>query len=147
MTDEEEWFAVSRTWFVRAPDWYTASRRAKQSGRTEDELNVRSYRQTDPREALHRSRWGRDPEAGMPKAEVTERLRVLFDQSGETFRSLSRRIAVSHSTIAQAVNGRIVPRWKTLVLIIEGLGGDPNDFLSGDDDSGGGGDRTRVSGV
>lgn len=147
MTDEEEWFAVSRTWFIRAPDWYTASQRAKRTIRTEDELNVRSYRQTDPREVLHRPRWGRDPERGVPEGEVTERLRVLFDQSGETFRSLSRRIAVSHSTIAQAVNGRIVPRWKTLVLIIEGLGGDPNDFLSGDDDGGGGGDRTRVNGV
>ncbi|MFF2542125.1 tetratricopeptide repeat protein [Kitasatospora sp. NPDC058063] len=64
-------------------------------------------------------------------ADLTMRLRELHLNAGEPS---TRRIAagtagaVSHSTVHQALTGRRLPRWGALELIVEALGGDPEEF-------------------
>lgn len=68
---------------------------------------------------------------GEPLTDLTARLRELHLDAGEPS---TRRIAaqtagaVSHSTVHQALAGKRLPRWGALELIVEALGGDPDEF-------------------
>lgn len=48
MPDKEEWYSVTRTWYVKATDWYEATQATKRNGQ-EDDLCVARWGDTDPR--------------------------------------------------------------------------------------------------
>lgn len=127
MTDEE-WYAVTRTWFVRAVDWYEASQVAKHA-RREDSLRVSRYGQVDPRQWMPQADPG-DGRVPIDREAALSRLRQLWQTSGETTRSLAGKAGISHTTIATYVNGTCVnPQFRTLARIVRALGGEPKDYL------------------
>jgi len=64
-------------------------------------------------------------------AELKERLQRLHRHSGEpSLREVARRTgrAVSHTTVNQVLRGTGLPKWGPTELVVEALGGDPQEF-------------------
>lgn len=140
VTDNEEWYAVTRTWYVRATNWYEATQVTKRNGQ-EDDLRITRHGQYDPRRALPSAPQDDDAYVDWPKALAV--MKKLYYESGHTARSLGRAAQISHTSVHNYLNGKVQrPRYGTASRILAALGADPLTFTSG-----GGGDRTRVNGV